>query len=108
MESIEDIYETVTGDSGNDSDLASMLVWFQREGIEVCQEPAKADSSNTKIVEQWVQFRNSLGNPFSKYDREYLEAAALDKCDASDFYDLQDKLGETNDGHLMAIAQIFD
>lgn len=108
MNTIEDIYETVTGESGNESDLASMLAWFEQEGIQVSEDPATADSANTEVVAQWIEFRNSLGNPFSKYDREYLEATALEKCDASDYYDLQDTLGETSDGQLMAIAQIFD
>jgi hypothetical protein len=105
---IKNQYAEVTGDNGLLSDYSAMLCWFKINGIEISTDPDVGDTVNAGLVNLWIAFRESLTNIPQRFERKFLEAEALKVCEADDAYELRDCIDEVSDGHLMAIARLFD
>lgn len=105
---IKSQYAEITANNGLLSDYNAMLFWFRINGIEISTDPKVGDIVNAELVKLWIAFRESLTNIPQRFERDFLEAKALSMCEADDVYELRDCIGEVSDGHLMAIARLFD
>lgn len=107
MHSINDLYFRTTKSQGFSADFNAMLEWLKNWDMEPCTSVYFGEEVNIILVTNWICYRNSLSNLSNTYERIHLVECALDSCeDELERDELQDRISQLTDGHLMAIAGI--